>query len=139
MKTAFVLIPSLLVSVNTLMAQHLKESDVPQAAKETQKKMFAGTVVKGWELENGNYEAEFILNGTETSACFDASGKWMQTETEINPGELPMPVMEYLGKNFKGKTIREADKVNRADGKELYEVELDGKELLLDANGNPAK
>ena len=37
-----------------------------------------------WDMEEANeWEAEFSLLGKEMSASFDPSGKWLETETEI--------------------------------------------------------
>jgi uncharacterized membrane protein YkoI len=90
--------------------------------------------VKGleWGLEkNGEWEAEFDQNGAEMSANFSADGKWMETETEIKVADLPAPVQTAL----KGKKVKEAAKILRADGSTVYEAEVKRKDLIFDANG----
>lgn len=85
-----------------------------------------------WEVDNKTeYEAEFELNGTEMSASFDAAGKWLETETEIRLTDLPAPVQAAL----QGKKVKEAAKIERADGSTVYEAEVKRKDLLLDAAG----
>ena len=85
-----------------------------------------------WEMEkNGEWEAEFEQGGVDMSATFSATGQWLETETEINTTDLPTPVQAAL----KGKKVKEAAKILRADGSTVYEAEVKGKDLLYDAGG----
>lgn len=85
-----------------------------------------------WEKEkDGIWEAEFDQNNTEMSANFSADGKWIETETDIKFAELPIPVQTAL----KGKKVKEAAKIQRADGSTIYEAEVKRKDLLFDASG----
>jgi len=102
MKNVLLMI-ALSLGVSGAFAQKLKETEVPSAVKEGFKKHFPNTAVNGWEKENGNYEAGFVLNKAETSALLDASGKLLETESEISVSELPKAVSDYLAKNESGK------------------------------------
>lgn len=51
--------------------------------------MFPDVKADKWEKEDGKYEAEFRQNKVETSVLFEASGTYVQTETEIAVSELP--------------------------------------------------
>jgi hypothetical protein len=85
-----------------------------------------------WGKEkNGEWEAEFKQGGGEMSANFSAEGKWLETETEIKVADLPASVQSAL----KGKKVKEASKILRADGSTVYEAEVKHKDLLFDANG----
>lgn len=85
-----------------------------------------------WEKEkNGAWEAEFEQGEVDMSANFSADGKWLETETEIKVAELPAPVQAAL----KGKRVKEAAKILRADGSTVYEAEVKHKDLLYDAGG----
>jgi hypothetical protein len=122
-------------------AQKLKEADVPAAVKESFKKEFPNAKAKEWEKEKTNYEVEFDLNKTETSATFNASGKLMETEQEIAVSALPKAVAEYVTKNHADYKISEASKITEAGtGKVSYEAEIKkGKEewdLIFDDKGN---
>jgi outer membrane biogenesis lipoprotein LolB len=85
-----------------------------------------------WEKEkNGDWEAEFEKGNVEMSANFSIDGKWLETETEITFAELPSSVQMAL----KGKKVKEAAKIQRADGSTVYEAEVGRKDLLFDASG----
>ncbi len=93
---------------------------------------FTGVKELEWGLEkNGEWEAEFDQNGAEMSANFSADGKWMETETEIKVADLPAAVQTAL----KGKKVKEAAKILRADGSTVYEAEVKRKDLIFDATG----
>ena len=66
-----------------------------------------------WDKEEANeWEAEFMLSGKETSASFDLSGKWLETETEIEKGELPGAVKAAIEKQFAGAKIGECSNID---------------------------
>jgi len=86
-----------------------------------------------WKMEkNGEWEAEFEQGeDMEMSANFSAAGQWLETETDIKVADLPAPVQAAL----KGKKVKEAAKILRADGSTVYEAEVKRKDLVFDANG----
>lgn len=104
----------------------------PPAVKSAFDQKFHGIKGVHWDQEkNGEWEAEFRLNGTETSANYSATGQWLETETEIAFADLPAAVQTAL----KGKKVKETAKILRADGSTWYEAEVKHKDLLFDANG----
>lgn len=85
-----------------------------------------------WGKEkNGDWEAEFEQSEVDMSANFSAAGQWLETETEIKVAELPAPVQTAL----KGKKVKEAAKILRADGSTVYEAEVKHEDFIYDANG----
>ncbi len=117
-------------------AQKVKDSKVPEAVKTAFAQKFSKAELEGWELEDGNYEAEFEMSeDVEMSAVFAADGKWLETEQEIKKSELPAPVLAKLT----GKKVKEASKITRADGSVVYEAEVKRNDLLFDAAGNIVK
>lgn len=120
-------------------AQKVKEAEVPKAVKESQQKIFPGSKVTKWEKEGNNYEAEFMVKKTETSAEFDANGALLQTETEMDVKELPKSVTDYVSTNLPGKKIKEASKIILATGEINYEAEVDGTDYIFDSNGKLLK
>jgi hypothetical protein len=129
------------LSAGAMQAQKLKEADVPAAVKESFKKEFPDAKAKEWEKEDGNYEAEFDMNKTETSAVFSAGGKLLETEQEMAVNTLPKSIADYVSKNHAGYKISEASKITEAGtGKISYEAEIKkGKEewdLIFDDKGD---
>lgn len=84
-----------------------------------------------WDMEEAKeWEAEFILSGKETSASFNLSGKWLETEVEIEKEELPEAVKTSIEKQFAGAKIGEASQIETPDftGYE-FELKHQGKEF----------
>lgn len=91
----------------------------------------AGAGVRWHRERNGAWEAEFKDNGTATSATFDANGTWLETEKAIALADLPVA----LQTTFQNAKIRELNRIEQADGKVLYEVQVKRKEMLFDERG----
>lgn len=92
-----------------------------------------------WEQEkNGDWEAEFKIQGIEFSAVFSEKTGWMETEQEVRESEVPSLILEKLATDFKGYKIEEMEKVERP-GFLGYEFEIELKEnsldVLYDQNG----
>lgn len=117
----------LLVCVSFVMstiAQETKKVEVPAAAKTAFAAKFPQAQKVVWGMEKaGEYEAEFVLNGVESSAVYDASGSLMEIETELKESELPLPIKTALGKDFAGYKIGEIAKNTDAKGIVVYELE----------------
>ena len=112
-------------------AQHVKHTDVPQAVKDALYQMYPDATVAEWEMEDGNYEAEFDHNNVETSVVITPAGVHVLTETEIAPAALPQGARNYLDTKLGGKKITEACKITSAGGTVSYEAEVDGKDYLI--------
>ncbi len=116
-------------------AQKVDEKTVPSAVKQSLQKQFSGAQRIKWEQENGNYEAEFVMNKTELSACFDATGMLIETEEEIPVAQLPQGALDYVKANHARQKAKEAARITAADGVVTYEAEVKGKDLVFDNNG----
>jgi hypothetical protein len=143
MKT-FITIAAITFAVNAASAQKIKETEVPKSVMTTFQEHFKGVKAEKWEKEkDGNYEAGFTWNKTETSATFGPDGKLKETETEIKVADLPKTVSDYVAKNYAGYKLAEAAKITDAAGKVSYEAEVkkDKEEidLIFDANGTFVK
>lgn len=78
-----------------------------------------------WGKENAKeYEAEFTLKGIKTSANYDLLGNWKETETEIAVKDLPETILKSIQLKFPSAIISSATKIEKADGKNIYEADL---------------
>ena len=123
-----------LIGVNCF-AQKIDASKVPAAVQAAFSKQFPGIKEVKWEIEKGNYEANFKQKNDKMAALFEADGKWLETETGIEVSALPAGAKEYIAKNYKGDKIKEAAKLKMANGDENYEAEVKGMDLIFDASG----
>ena len=114
-------------------AQKVKPAEVPASVKESFAKNYPKAKVEQWEKEDGNYEAEFDWNKTESSALFDANGTFKELEQEIKTSALPAGVAGYCKTNFAGWKLDEASKITDAAGVVTYEAAMEKKEETFDA------
>ncbi|HLP49380.1 MAG TPA: PepSY-like domain-containing protein [Chitinophagales bacterium] len=134
MKNKFMLwAVGLLISAG-LSAQKINNDKVPAAVMSAFKAKFPAVTNATWELESKTeYEASFKLNGTEVSANFDNTGKWLETETEIKIADLPAAILATLLKDFAGYKVEEAAKIESVKTGSCYEAELKKDNETFDA------
>ena len=90
-----------------------------------------------WEKENGNYEANWGgKDGEANSVQYTPAGVFIEIVRAISVSELPVNITTYVKQHYSNAKINEAGKVTDAAGKTSYEVEIQGKDVLFDANGN---
>ena len=120
-------------------AQKTKE-ETPAAAKSAFAAKYPTAQKVKWSVEKpGEFEVDFTLNKVESSALFDATGKFLEAETEIKQSELPQVVQATIAKDFAGYKLDEIEKSTDTNSVVSYEMEaVKGKEKLelsFDANG----
>ena len=114
--------------------QKLDASKVPAVVKASFAKEYPGISPK-WEKENGNYEVNFKKDGNTMSLLIQPNGSIVETEMDIKIGDLPATVLAYVKEHYPGKNIKEAAKITKADRSVNYEAEVNGKDVIFDANG----
>lgn len=107
----------------------------PAAAVAAFKKSFPAAAKVSWEREGALYEVNFRQDSREMSALYDEKGEWKETETGIALHELPASVTAYVKMHYPNARIREAARIQKADRVINYEAEVNGKDLIFDANG----
>ena len=138
-KVFFLAIASFLFAL-TGGAQDLKTKDVPGIVKSALQKKYPQARNVGWEKENGNYEANWGgRSGEDNLVQFTTGGRFIEIVKAIPVRELPKSIVDYVHKNYNSAKISEAGKVTDAQGKLSYEVEVHGKDIIFDQNGNFVK
>jgi Putative beta-lactamase-inhibitor-like, PepSY-like len=125
----------LLLSSHFLLAQ----KGIPETAVSNLKQKFPTATKVHWDKEkNGDFEAEFKLNGTSISVTFSPTGDWLETETGMSASGLPAAVLTAFRKEHGAAKIKAADKIESAKPI-CYEIEYkDGvktKEIVYDEQG----
>lgn len=116
-------------------SQDLKAKDIPAPVKETLSKRFPAAAKVSWELEKGNFEANWGgKSGEDHSAQFTPSGVFIEIVDNNPVSSLPAGVASYVSKHYNTR-IREAGKLTDARGKLSYEVEIKGKDLAFGLDG----
>lgn len=135
MKTISILLGALF-AMTFAHAQEISNKEVPTVVTNTLQKNYPSAEKLRWEVEKGNYEAEFEVNETGYSLLIDISGNILETEMEIKVAELPVKAKDFVSKNYAGKKIKEATKITDSKGDVTYEAEVKGKDLIFDSDGN---
>lgn len=74
-----------------------QKNETPDAVMAKFAEMFEGVTEVNWEMDDDSlYEASFTFDGYEWEADFKEDGTWMETERELEDGEMPEKAMEYL-------------------------------------------
>lgn len=119
-----------------VIAQDLKEKDVPAAVKTALAKKYPNATKVSWEKEKGNYEANWGgKDGEANSALFTPAANFLELVEHISINQLPASVAPYIAKHYKGAKIKEAGKVTDASGKHMFEAEIKGKDIIFDEKG----
>jgi hypothetical protein len=138
----FLLLAALFAGLFTanLSAQDISASKVPAAVKAALTKMYPNAARVSWEMEKGNYEANWGgKSGEDNSAAFTPAGAFVEIVVAIPVDQLPKQVPAYVKAHYKGAAVKEAGKVTDAAGKHFFEAEIKGKDLIFDENGNFVK
>lgn len=134
MKKALIVPVMFLGLVTSLHAQH--HLAVPAVVKKALIAEFPEAVKVTWEKEKRNYEANWGgKSGEDNSAMFTPTGDFVEIVRAIKVSELPASVAPYVKVRFNGAVITEAGKVTDAKGKQTYEAEIRGKDLIFDLDG----
>lgn len=115
-----------------------KSLEIPQEVTTAFSQKYPSAESIKWEMEDGDYEAEFKVGDLEMSANFSKTGLWLESETALKSGNLPEAVVAGIAANFPGAKIEEAEKLDLPDSSISYEVKLEGDqdvEAVFSANG----
>jgi hypothetical protein len=93
-----------------------------------------------WEKEKGNYEANWGgKDGEANSVQYTPSGKFIEMVKAIRTKDLPQGVLTYAKEHYKTTKFGDVGRATDANGKVSYEVEIHGKDVIFDENGNFVK
>ena len=127
MKNNFILV----ALFSLIFSSACSQKNPPENVKKEFSQKFSDAKSVKWGSEEANeWEAEFKINGTEMSACFDNSGKWLETEAEVKAKDLPSAVTNTLKNEFSGFKIGESSTIENAEMKG-FEIALKNKETEI--------
>jgi hypothetical protein len=93
-----------------------------------------------WEKEKGNYEANWGgKDGEANSVQYTPSGQFIEIVKAIPVKDLPKGVLTYAKEHYKTTKFGDVGRATDANGKVAYEVEIQGKDVIFDENGNFVK
>ncbi|WP_418123704.1 hypothetical protein ACNFU2_03365 [Chryseobacterium sp. PTM-20240506] len=134
MKKSGILI-AFIVGAAMIHAQKIQTKDVPVQVQSSFTRKFPDAHHVKWEKEKGKFEAGFTSKGTSYSALLDATGNIIETEKLINPQSLSTPIKQFIIKKYPESSIKEAAQITDSKGVVTYEAEVNGMDIIFDANG----
>jgi hypothetical protein len=93
-----------------------------------------------WETEKGNYEANWGgKDGEANSVTYTPAGTFVEIVKAIPVKELPASASSYIKTHYKKAKFGDVGRVLDAKGVTSYEVEINGKDVIFDKDGNFVK
>ena len=120
------LILGILACICSVMATACSSDDnlaVNEAVITAFQQKYPNTTAK-WGFENNLYKAEFVKNGAEVDAWFQADGTWVKSETDLQVSDLPANLKEIITRDYAQYVIDDVDWIETPNGN-YYEVELE--------------
>jgi hypothetical protein len=110
-------------------------AEVPAAVRQAFQARFPAVRSAEWKRKSDqNYEAEFTLKAVEIAAKFDSGGKWLETESAIDPSKVPQRVQEAIAHKFNGYKTVETQIVERPnEERQIYELHLENAQQIVKA------
>ena len=113
---------SLLVGV---LALACRVEAVPEVVEQTFKGQYPGAKDVHWKVDrHGHWEATFEREGEDYRADYREDGEWVETESDIDFGELPDAVQMAVREEYGGETIREVERVVSPQRGVYFDVEF---------------
>ncbi len=116
-----------------------EETEVPRYVQTKFLEMEPSAHKISWTIDNDIYQVDYLINSKQTTSYFDTDGNWLETESEIDPKELPEAILNTLEKKLSEFSIVDIELVKTTENQVLYEVDLKGNsksyEILFDETG----
>lgn len=121
-----------------ISCQNSKKREAPDQIKEAFFKIHPTATITKWNDEPPMWEAKYEDGQEKGAVSFDHNGKVTETELVIKENQLPNPKMIrlYIKDHYPGESPQHFEKVVKPDGTIIYEIQITGKELVFDLDGN---
>lgn len=131
MKKLCILLSVMLVGA---IASAQENVNIPNEILKAYEKDYPGLTGKWTDI--GNYYTVSFSNGKKKmSILYDATGKTVETETLIKPGEFPTTALDYIEKR-KMPRITEVSIILKENGDINYKAIAGGSIMIFDKDGN---
>lgn len=131
----------MMMSFSLLQERDISASDVPKSVMNTFNSTFPNANDVEWEKKGKEYEADFEVQNIDYSARFSSNGKLIMQKQDVLELDIPEAIGTAIQKDYEGYHIDDVERIEM-DGKEYFQVELDGKmrdqKVVFSPDGNKA-
>ena len=122
-KIAFVVMLYLLIGL-VAFSQEIPPNNIPNPVKKAFAKQFPAAKAVKYALDKTDYQIDFLEQGKERIATYNAAGKLLGTDKEITSDGLPKEVSSAVAQNFPGYTIVTVVRREALDKGICFEIDL---------------
>ena len=105
-------------------SQEIPPGNVPKPVKQAFAKQFPAAKAVKYELDKTDYQIDFLEQGKECIAIYNAAGKLLGTDKEITSDRLPKEVLSAVAQNFPGYKIITVIRREAPDKGICFEMDL---------------
>lgn len=131
---ALITLATALFATNPLFAQKLKPDAVPDDVKQTMEFEYPNVKITSWELNGGNYVANFKEDNALGKCFINKEGKWLKTVYPVPKTELPSSITDYVKTNFANYEISVSQLQEMQDVRIHYYIEARPEGLGMEAS-----
>ena len=129
MKILFFYLLSILLFINTSIAQSGAKKEPPDKIAHAFAVRYPSLNIKKWSVKKDIYTVNFISDNTKSMAFYDSNGGWIRTETLVS-WKLPLAVKKGFYKSQFAAWFVETIKKYETPEKTFYRFLIDNGDLL---------
>lgn len=117
--------------------QAAKTREVPTNISEAFIKLHPNATILKWNDEHPIWEAKYQDGEEKGAVSFNAKAEVTETELVISENLLPNAsvIPDYIKTHYPNEKIKGCEKITKADGTIIYEIQITGKEIVFDGSG----
>ena len=117
--------------------QAAKTRQVPTNISEAFIKLHPNAAILKWNDEHPIWEAKYQDGEEKGAVSFNAKAEVTETELVISENLLPNAsvIPDYIKTHYPNEKIKGCEKITKADGTIIYEIQITGKEIVFDGSG----
>lgn len=131
------LVPIISIILLAACNQTAKTLEVPTNISEAFIKLHPNATILKWNDEHPIWEAKYQDGEEKGAVSFNAKAEVTETELVISENLLPNAsvIPDYIKTHYPNEKIKGCEKIAKADGTIIYEIQITGKEIVFDGSG----
>lgn len=118
--------------------QAAKTREVPANISEAFTQLHKNATILKWNDEPPIWEAKYKDGEEKGAVSFNDKAEVVETELVISESQLPNAsvIPDYIKAHYPNENIQGCERISKQDGTHTYEIQITGKEIVFDAEGN---